>query len=321
MANLFQKREISKSDLNFFEEYAVASKRMANLYRWGVLGAIAIIGIVVAYIVVLLVSLGVKKAEIKAYEVKFDTPEYKELRSQAEQLSATLENKSEYYYTLSSMRRDVDARDGVDPAILTLVEENVPSDTIITSIELTGSEMILGGDTFSYYSPTEMYHLINSSDTFINDPLITITRADVEDGSDPAVLANTFLNAHYAFNLNTIINGRSLVSVSSIANNGNAIGNVFVANTGDITMAGVHTLELDNGEIITLGDNEHSIANVTYNGVEYTLSSVLINGQALSTADLTSITQSGTLSRTITGDVEIELHYSVVEETTGEEEA
>lgn len=321
MANLFQKREISKSDLNFFEEYAAASKRMANLYRWGVLGAIAIIGIVVAYIVVLLVSFGVKTAEIKAYQVKFDTPEYRELKSQAELLSSTLEHKSEYYYTLSSMRRDVDARDGVDPAILALVEENVPSDTIITLIELTGSELILGGDTFSYYSPTEMYQLINSSDTFINDPLITITRADVEDGSDPSILANTFLNAHYAFSLNTIINGRSLVSVSSIANNGNAIGNVFVANTGDITMAGVHTLELDNGEIITLGDNEHSITNVTYNGVEYELSSVLINGTALSTADLASITESGTLSRTITGDVEIELHYSVVEETTGEEEA
>lgn len=317
MTSLFQKKEANKRDLNFFEEYAVASRRLASAYRWSALAAILVVAIVIVYSIVLAVDLKIKQNKIDEYETKFKEPEYVNLKAESEALSSQLERRNSYYYSLTSMRRDVENFIPLDVNVIRLIQDSIPNDTVIQRLDVSGSYMMMTGQSTSYYSPAAMFNLINESEVFSNNPSLTIVREDPEDPSAGAA-SNNFSNADYEFNIETPVLGQSIVSVSAITNNGEAIGNVYIDNLGSTNSAGISTFTVDNGDVVTIGNPENSISTIEYNGDTYQLSSILINSRALSTNDIQSIIENGYLSRYVNESVDIELQYTEVAEVSQE---
>lgn len=319
MASFLPKKEVNKRDLNFFEEYAVASRRLANIYRISVLAAIAVIAVIVVYAVILAVNLGVKKSTVAEYNVKFETEQYKNMVSEANELSSQLERRNSYYYSLTAMRRDVESAQSMDPSILRLIQASIPNDAVLHNIDLTGSYLSLLGNARTYYTPAAMYNLINESEVFANNPNIQIIREDPEN-LIPEYNANTFLNADYEFTIDAALVGQSVVSISAITDTGISIGNIYIDNIAAHANPGITVIEVENGGIISIGNADNSISTVQFDGVNYSLTSVLVNGTALSTADIDSIYASGRLSRYVNEDVDIVLNYTVVAETPADGE-
>ncbi len=311
MANLFQKREANKRDMNFFEEYAVASRRLANIYRWAVVFSFVIVAIFVVYAIILFVNLGIKKSEIAAYDEKFAQPEYVSLIDEANRLEAEYNSRESYHYALTVMRRDVDQIAPVNPSILGLIQDSIPNEAVVEIIDLFGTSLSITGSTTNYYSVSEMYHLMNQSGEFATNPVLNVDRNESGITDFPAG-ANNFQPADYQFDIQTTINGDSLISVSAmIDSTGTSIGGLYIGNTGEVTSSGVTTFAAENGSVVSIGNGENSISTIS-NGTEtYVLTSILVNQVALSASDLQNVIDSGVMARYVDQNLEIELHYTV----------
>lgn len=311
MANLFQKKEANKRDMNFFEEYAAASRRLASIYRWAVVVAFIVVAFVVVYAIALFINLRIKQSEIDAYVKKFEQPEYVSLIDEANRLEAEYNSREAYYYALTVMRRDVDQITSVDPGILGLIQDSIPNDAVVGIIDLSGTALSITGNTTNYYAVSEMYHLMNQSGEFASNPILMVDRN--ESGiSDLAAGANNFQPSDYQFDIQTAINGDSIISVTAIVDStGTSIGGIYIGNTNETTASGVTTLAIENGAIVTIGSGDNGISRIT-NGTEtYVLSSVLINQTALSPADLQSVIDTGVMARYVDQNLDIELHYTI----------
>lgn len=299
MASFNTKREFAKKDMNFFSEFT-ASTRTAQQFL--LLGAVIALLIIVGLTLALLFE-GITYLKVKSdynnITEELNSDEYKNIDIEAQHLQSDFSKYTNYEYALTDMRKTITETNAAEVATIQYLAECIPSSTKITSYSLTGSTFEISGRTFSYYGATEMVNLLQDQEVFSSIPNIEITRVDpTTEGTQDSFMSN-IINMEYYFTITGTITGDYTVSVARIS-----------TDTPSIPLSGIETATVENGDTYQIGSQDESIATYTYNGVVYNLTSILVNGVALSEDDVNAAIAAGAVSTQVNTNTEITLYYT-----------
>ena len=310
MANNANKKIIVKKDMNFFAEFTASAAKTARLLTYAILFGAAVVGVILIFIVIGLVNNFVISNQIKALEDQLASPEYANLETEASALAETLKVKNNYYYALCQMRKNVDETPAVPMELPDVIGKNIPSDSYLVQYEITGTSLVMEGYSFSYYSPLDMVNMLNESDVFKAKPVITIARVAAPDIGTPEEF----------FPGDNKVNGINNYYNFQIA--GTLVSDVYVAierfaSADTVTsISGIETIKYAVGSTYTIED----ISTYSAGGVDYTLSSITVNGVGIDEESFNNILNAGAISGIANDNVDISLYYTPVE-TASEEEA
>ena len=302
MALLGSKKGYSKSDINFFEEFSASARKATQVLAVVVFAGVIIIGITLAILFYdIWRNYNVQK-DIDNLNATLASDEYAglELRSQA--LQQEINDKSQYYYTLTEMRRVVDETNAATTDIANLIGECIPSDAYVTAYELTGESLSISGCTFSYYDAANITYMLNQSDVFASAVVPSIEEDDSLRNGETT--PTNPIDIYYDFNITGNIVSDVVVSV----------GHYATSDTSVIALSGISS------QVVSVNSQYEftGVNTFTASGVTYTLTSVSINNVPLSNEEIAIIQSTGTITGLASENIEISLFYaqSAVEETT-----
>lgn len=286
------KKDFAKKDMNFFSEFTASSQKATKTI---VAAAIAMVGLILVCGLACLV-LGVRyltlKDSVKDLNDKLSGPEFQDLNVTSNNLAQELANKNEYLYALSSLEYNVNTTNAASVSLAEIIGAAVPSNTILTGYDISGSDVTITATTFSYYSQVQMLNELQKSDLFA-DIQVTGSRNNPSERFDSDTpWENAVMNADYTFEITAVLNGTYFVSVAQITRNGVAI-------------TPYETQEKQGGDIYHLPD----IATCDFNGVEYQLTSVVVNGTAISSDVFNTVVSQNEYAFVVNGNVKIQLYY------------
>ena len=297
MTLLGSKKGYSKNDINFFDEFTASAKKQTQIL--GVIVFVGIIAIGISLAVLgyyFVINSGVKK-DIDGLNAKLASDEYAglELRSQA--LQQEINDKNQYYFTLTEMRRIVDETSAASTEIVNLIADCIPSDAYVTDYEVTGSTLSVSGITFSYYDAANIAYLLNRSDIFAGAIVPTIEEDNTMRDADD--VANNPIDVYYDFAIAGNLVNDCVISLVHYAN----------TETSVIALSGVSTQTVANGSEFEFT----GIDNYEVSGVNYTLVSVRVNNTALTPEEFAIVQSNDSISGIADGNVEIALYYTEAE--------
>lgn len=302
MTLLGSKKGYSKNDINFFEEFTASAKKQTQVLAVVVFVGIVAIGLCLAVLAYdIFRNAGVQK-DIDNLNTTLASDEYAGLELQSQALQQDINDKNQYYYTLTEMRRIVDETHAAETSIASLIGEVIPSDAYVSSYNLSGTQLTITGMTFSYYDAANICYLLNRSDVFANYVLPNV-EIDNSLRHNPENIDNP-IDVYYGFAISGNLVNESIISIGHYANTA----------TGVIALSGVSSQAVDAGsEYVFDGINTFSV-----NGVNYNLSSIKINGQAITSEQFAIAQSENQISGVANGNVEIDLYYTEapVEETS-----
>ncbi|MCQ2467451.1 MAG: hypothetical protein MJ166_08045 [Clostridia bacterium] len=295
----YGKKDFAKRDMNFFSEFTASSQAFARAAGWIVVFSIAVVAITVLFCIYKFVDYGIVNSKVETYDKKFATDEYKNLKIDAEELTAKAASTNQYSYVVQSMQSTVDKEEGVKFAIISSIEEHIPSNVILTGYDIDKGQVKITGEAHSYYAPTEMINMIKEDVEFTNDNLI-ITRVDPSELGDSESYAFNYVSAKYSFEFVGSLVSNSMVKVSYIG-------------PDSMIIRDLQSEQYETGKVFVLSD----IAKITYNNQTYTLTSILVNGKTVSPDELAAAQtgsasyENGVYKVYIAADTKIDLYYDV----------
>lgn len=295
----YGKKDFAKRDMNFFSEFTASSQAFARAAGWIVVFSIAVVAITVLFCIYKFVDYGIVNSKVETYDKKFATDEYKNLKIDAEELTAKAASTNQYSYVVQSMQSTVDKEEGVKFAIISSIEEHIPSNVILTGYDIDKGQVKITGEAHSYYAPTEMINMIKEDVEFTNDNLI-ITRVDPSELGDSEAYAFNYVSAKYSFEFVGSLVSNSMVKVSYIG-------------PDSMIIRDLQSEQYETGKVFVLSD----IAKITYNNQTYTLTSILVNGKTVSPDELAAAQtgsasyENGVYKVYIAADTKIDLYYDV----------
>lgn len=297
------KKGYSKSDINFFEEFTASARKQTQVLAVVVFVGIIAIGLCLAVLAYdIFRNLSVQK-DINDLNATLASDEYAGLELRSQSLQQEINDKNQYFYTLTEMRRIVDETAAAPVDIAELIGDNIPSDAYVDSYTLTGTSLTLQGVTFSYYDAANIAYMLNESDVFANYVAPNLERDDTLIGAE-GVEENP-IDIYYDFTISGNIVSDSVISVVHYAN----------TESGVIALSGVSSQTVEAGAEYEI----QGINTYTVNGVNYSLASVVINDTALTPAEFASVSAADKVSGIANGNVEIVLYYNVVTVAEAEE--
>ena len=306
MTLLGSKKGYSKSDINFFEEFTASARKQTQVLAVVVFVGVIAIGISLAILAYdIFRNIGVQK-DIDNLNATLASDEYAglELRSQA--LQQEINDKNQYYYTLTEMRRIVDETNATETELANLIGDVIPSDAYVTSYDLTGTTLSISGTTFSYYDAANIVYMLNQSDVFTNSVIPTVEEDDSIRGAETT--PDNPIDVYYAFNISGNIVSDVVVSVGHYATTDSSV----------IAISGITS------QVVSAGSQYEftGVNTFTASGITYSLTSVSINNIPLSEQEIAIIQSTGTLTGLANENVEISLYYaqSAAAETATEDE-
>ena len=297
------KKGYSKSDINFFEEFTASARKQTQVLAVVVFVGIIAIGLCLAVLAYYIFrNLSVQK-DIDDLNATLASDEYAGLELRSQSLQQEINDKNQYFYTLTEMRRIVDETAAAPVDIAELIGDNIPSDAYVDSYTLTGTSLTLQGVTVSYYDAANIAYMLNESDVFANYVAPNLERDDTMNGAE-GVEENP-IDIYYDFTISGNIVSDSVISVVHYAN----------TESGVIALSGVSSQTVEAGAEYEI----QGINTYTVNGVNYSLASVVINETALTPAEFASVSAADKVSGIANGNVEIVLYYNVVTVAEAEE--
>lgn len=290
------KKGYSKNDINFFEEFTASARKQTQVLAVVVFIGIIAIGLCLAVLGYYIWRNVNVQSDINTLNEKLASDEYAglELRSQA--LQKEINDRNQYYYTLTEMRRIVEETAPAKTEIVNLISDCIPNDAYVTGYEVTGNTLTVEGMTFSYYDAANICYLLNRSNLFASN----VNPAIVEDNSLRGIeeTAENFIDVYYDFSISGNLVADSVITIGHYAN----------TETSVIALSGVAS------QTVTAGSEYEfaGITNYTANGVNYTLASVSINKKPVSAEELALILSNDKISGIATGNIEISLYYNIV---------
>lgn len=284
----------SKKDINFFGEFTANARKQTQVLAVVVFVGIIAIGLCLAVLIYDIIRNSNVQKDIDALNAKLASEEYVGLELKAQSLQQEINDKNQYYYTLTQMRRIVDQTDCVSTEIADILGDSIPSSAYIKEYTLTGTSLSFNGLTFSYYDAANMCYILNQAEVFTGNVVPTVEqdtslRGNVDGADNP-------MDIYYDFSVLGNLASDVVVSVGRYANTA----------SGVIAISGISSETVEVGSTYQFtGINTYTAA-----GVNYSLVSVSINGSALSPEDFAIISSSDLLSGTANNDVQISLYYS-----------
>ena len=307
MALIGSGKGYSKKDINFFEEYTAAARRTARYLAYFIFAALVVIAIFVIWWVIAFIQNNAIKKDIQALNDRINSEEFAEVEQKATQLEAELAKKNQQLYAISVMRNTVDTKTTANSALLDLLLENIPKDTYIDRYELNGDTFTIEGTSFTYYGAENMVAMLqDKEDVFNSDRPTTISINRVNDVNvqhndgtvDP-------IDCYYEFKVVGHLTNNVNVSISSYAN----------TSEGVVALGAIQNMEYKYGESYS----NNGITSITYNGVDYSLTSIKVNGHEVGGEVLAEILATGTHNITnLTDNTSITYYYSVAVAATSE---
>ena len=306
MASFGSTKGYGKKDINFFAQFTESARKQARMLLYVILFAVIIFGVFFVWLVFDIIKNGVVKAEIKKLNDELASPEYANLEIEYKNLQQTLNERNQYFYALTEMRREVDEISVADTDLATYLGESIPNDSYIDSYSISGNEMQIVGYTFDYYSALELVNMMQNNDVFVN------LNAQIEHVNEPAQGAvsteddtiNT-IDVYYKFTISGNLTLDTYISVSRFV----------LDDTGAIApLSGVETVKYEYGDAYSVD----GINSYESNGVTYYLSYILVDGVRVDDDQYAAISANNAVSGIAVQNTEIELYYTaaapVVEE-------
>ncbi len=292
MANI-GKREFAKKDMNFFSEFAASSQAVARIMGYMIIGGIVVAAVLITACVVLFVRWGILKAEVKRYDDKFESPEYATLQSDADALAAEAATINQYAYVMNSMIKQVDSETGVEFEVISEIEKHIPSNTILTYYYIDKDKVEIQGRTHSYYSMTEIGHMLQENEFFTNSNFQEERYDPSEDYSDEQLLT-MYTNGEYTFQFIGTLQSKYTISVTYVSVDNKVLK---VEPSVMVDAAGSQTYK--------------EVREITIAGNTYDLVAISLNGMTVSEEQLNAVLESDSLTVSAYGDINVQLQYTV----------
>ncbi len=298
MASFGSTKGYGKKDINFFAQFTESARKQARMLLYVILFAVIIFGVFFVWLVFDIIKNGVVKAEIKKLNDELASPEYANLEIEYKNLQQTLNERNQYFYALTEMRREVDEISVADTDLATYLGDSIPNDSYIDSYSISGNEMQIIGYTFDYYSALELVNMIQSNDVFVN------VNAEISHVSEPANGAvnveddtiNT-IDVYYQFTITGNLTLDTYISVSRFV----------LDDTGAMApLSGVETVKYEYGDAYSVD----GINSYESNGVTYYLSYIIINDVRVDDDQYAAISANNAVSGIAVENTEIELYYT-----------
>ncbi len=298
MASFGSTKGYGKKDINFFAQFTESARKQARMLLYVILFAVIIFGVFFVWLVFDIIKNGVVKAEIKKLNDELASPEYANLEIEYKNLQQTLNERNQYFYALTEMRREVDEISVADTDLATYLGESIPNDSYIDSYSISGNEMQIVGYTFDYYSALELVNMMQNNDVFVN------LNAQIEHVNEPAQGAvsteddtiNT-IDVYYKFTISGNLTLDTYISVSRFV----------LDDTGAIApLSGVETVKYEYGDAYSVD----GINSYESNGVTYYLSYILVDGVRVGDDQYAAISANNAVSGIAVQNTEIELYYT-----------
>lgn len=298
--NGVSKKLLAKKDMNFFAEFTANAAKQARLLGYAVAAGILVVFVVLAFIVAFFIRNSLIKNDIKNLQTLLESPEYASLEDEYKMLKQQLNEMTNYNYALTEMRKAVDAIDPVPTDLPDVIADCIPSDTFITSYSIDRSTLNFTGYSFTYYSPVEMVYLLNQKDVFSTRPTIQTERVVKEiDNIDQLIKDNKIeaINNYYSFEVSGLLVSNVHVSITRLQD----------GVEGKVLLGGIETKTVRAGSSYTLSD----ITEITYAGVNYKLSRIVVNGVQVEEGSFTKVMTDKQFTDVPGGNDEVQLYYSV----------
>jgi Tfp pilus assembly protein PilN len=290
------KKGYSKSDINFFEEFTASARKQTQVLAVVVFVGIIAIGLCLAVLAYdIFRNLSVQK-DIDDLNATLASDEYAGLELRSQSLQQEINDKNQYFYTLTEMRRIVDETNAAPVDVADLIGDNIPSDAYVDSYSLTGDYLQISGVTFSYYDAVNVAYMLNESDVFANYVVPSVQRDESMNGAEG--IQENPIDVYYDFTVSGNLVSDSIISVGHFAN----------TESGVIALSGISTQTVAAGSEYEI----QGINTFAVNGVNYSLASVVVNDNTLSPADFAVISANDKISGIANGNVDISLYYNVV---------
>lgn len=328
MANFGTGKAMTKRDVNFFDEFTASARKQAQFLGVLVVSLVALVGIFVVWLFICIFRNAAMTREINNLNDLLNSEEYTSIEREAADLEIELNENNEYFYALTQMRKTVEETNPAETKIADLLGADIPNDSYIETYEITGTTFNFTGYTFNYYSAMNIMHLLQESDVFSLPPDIHVTRVDTVgygvtaseiaqanqdemqggEGEMPAPETYNVMDVYYKIEANGTLTNEVLVSVARFSTDEN---NLVVA------LGGIESTK----QVAGTAYRYDNIATYEYNGVNYVLSAITINGIGMSEEMLAPIASGDRALEGVARDnVEINLYYTVVETVTITEE-
>ena len=298
--NGVSKKLLAKKDMNFFAEFTANAAKQARLLGYAVAAGILVVFVVLAFIVAFFIRNSLIKNDIKNLQTLLESPEYASLEDEYKILKQQLNEMTNYNYALTEMRKAVDSIDPVPTDLPDVIADCIPSDTFITSYSIDRSTLNFTGYSFTYYSPVEMVYLLNQKDVFSTRPTIQTERVVKEiDNIDQLIKDNKIeaINNYYSFEVSGLLVSNVHVSITRLQD----------GVEGKVLLGGIETKTVRAGSSYTLSD----ITEITYAGVNYKLSRIVVNGVQVEEGSFTKVMTDKQFTDVPGGNDEVQLYYSV----------
>lgn len=307
MASFGSKKEFSKRDMNFFAEFTAAAARTTRMIGYiAVLMVVAVVAIILALVYCIIRNVVISQ-EVKELDATLASDEYKNVRSEAEQLNDMYVKRNNYLYSLSQMKKQVITTPDVKRSIEEQIVKCIPSDTRVTSYNLSGSSLTITGESFLYRSINDFVHELNKTDVFTTECDLKVNRVSPEQFGDMNSWLKTdasvvYSDVVYEFEVTGTLVNDVYVSVSR-----------FVK---DEKTKNVSCLKVEDPQKKKVRDKYEvpELLNIEVNGVKYELSGITLNGRDIKKDDFERIKNSGKYEIVMTANTDIGLYYSEVKE-------
>lgn len=298
--NVVSKKLLAKKDMNFFAEFTANAARAARMLGYAVAAGFLVVFVVLAFIVAFFIRNSLIKTEIRNLENLLASPEYASLEDEYRQLTEQLNEMTNYNYALTEMRKVVDSIDPAPTDLPDVIAKCIPSDSFITEYSISSSTLSFSGYTFTYYSPVEMVNMLNEKDVFSTRPTIQTARVAKEVSNVDEMLKDNkieAINNYYTFSVSGLLVSNVHVSITRLQDGVDK----------KVLLGGIETQTVRAGSSYTIPD----VAEITYAGVKYKLSKIVVNGVQVEEGSFAEVVANGKYTDVPSGNDEVQLYYAV----------
>ncbi len=288
-----QKTDFNKKDMNFFSEFTTSGSQLVSSFAIVLLALALLLVFIMGSFLFMKVKKDNVQRKIDALNTEINDPKTQASLDLYSQLKVSAEEYRSYLYVLKKLEvRQGEYLHG-DTAMMDRIKSNIPTDITITSMKYEEGAVVISGKSLNASDALNMIQMLQEMDTFY---FVSIDNVESIEETELANMTPEEIAElkRFAFTITGALEPSYTVTVSRIRD--------------DVTQAPLDTptsQSLAAGEVFSVP----GINTFSYDGQEYTLSRILINGNKPSVNDWQRFVDSNELTERATTKMDINLYY------------
>ncbi|MBP5416341.1 MAG: PilN domain-containing protein [Clostridiales bacterium] len=292
------KNEFSKKDMNFFSEFSSSTaQQMSSAFPFFLLATVVILAFTLIVWIVCGIQIMNKQNKINDIKKEMNSAEYQERLRNKDKTQAEVEDLRNYHFQLTSLDNKIATKTVADTLTLKTIKDSLPDDAVLTSYHEVDGVIEIQGQTLNRDSALNYLHLLDEKNLF----------SAIEDQIKPFVPSElgydkkNIMFGHMGYSFRFLCTRSGLVTLTHSS---------FIDGNTPVPLTQLNSETKAPGDPYSLT----KIKEITVDGVKYTLSNVKINGTAVTPAVLDDIKTKDEITGKMSGNVNIELLYTVKKE-------